>query len=624
MDLTVHVEAFRLGTKRSSIVLPWETKSFQSIMGKKPRLIPAPTYPAAPLEVEPDDPTVVHDVIRRSSWTRRTSLVPWPVVQDKALSRVLESWRIILMDNLEASTVGQQILVEMAGDNQDDSIAQILKDALAGKSLSTLRSRASSILAFARWKKGLKADATIFPINEPEVYSYVQELKQHQAPVSRASRFVESLTFVHYMIGAEVDWAFSSPRVKGALVAPMTVPLKKDPLTVEQLGMFEFIATNEDGNNNQVRIFAGYVCFVAHARLRWSDGQYCNAEPYTDLTDGRGFLEAELYHHKNAGRQRVAKRLLPAACVLPGVSGVDWGSAWLSQRLVNDMCAGYGIPTMPAPLADGGWALVPLESDHATSWIRELIGGVENCSVIANLGTHSLKATLLSWLAKANCDTSLRRLAGYHVDSSSKMALEYSRDAQSPVLHAVQGIFLAVQMKLFLPDVSRSRRWPNPRCQSLQQCMEFISKSNWHLVDERGNDESLFPDSSDQEGAEPPHVLECASDVSSSDLSDVGEHDKLFEHLAASSDEDRQAQVDAPIVGHRMAREVALHLEDVTVFRHRVSQCCHVSKEPIHEDDLDGDMVVLRCGKIATRNFERVEDIANFMPYKCSRCFSET
>lgn len=45
------------------------------------------------------------------------------------------------------------------------------------------------------------------------------------------------------------------------------------------------------------------------------------------------------------------------------------------------------------------------------------------------------------------------------VDPSSKMALEYSRDSQAPVLHALQGIFLAIQAGLFLPDVSRVRRW---------------------------------------------------------------------------------------------------------------------------------------------------------------------
>lgn len=35
-----------------------------------------------------------------------------------------------------------------------------------------------------------------------------------------------------------------------------------------------------------LHIFAVYVCMVLHSRLRWSDGQYCQYEPYLDLHHG--------------------------------------------------------------------------------------------------------------------------------------------------------------------------------------------------------------------------------------------------------------------------------------------------------------------------------------------------
>ena len=46
-----------------------------------------------------------------------------------------------------------------------------------------------------------------------------------------------------------------------------------------------------------------------------------------------------------------------------------------------------------------------------------------------DIATHSAKATVLSWMSKANVDLPLRRLAGYRVTPGDKSALEYSRDA---------------------------------------------------------------------------------------------------------------------------------------------------------------------------------------------------
>ena len=68
---------------------------------------------------------------------------------------------------------------------------------------------------------------------------------------------------------------------------------------------------------------------------------------------------------------------------------------------------------------------------------------------------------MLSMMAKAGCDTSLRRLAGYHTDPGARMPTEYSRDGQAPVAYmALQAIGMAIQHGYFDPDASRARRWP--------------------------------------------------------------------------------------------------------------------------------------------------------------------
>ena len=89
-----------------------------------------------------------------------------------------------------------------------------------------------------------------------------------------------------------------------------------------------------------------------------------------------------------------------------------------------DMKGSMKQQMMPAPTA----GVQPLTSSEANLWLREI-------------------ATVLSWLAKANVEISLRRLAGYHVTPDDKSALEYSRDAAAPVLHQIEAILLQSDLR---------------------------------------------------------------------------------------------------------------------------------------------------------------------------------
>eukprot|EP00435_Cladocopium_sp_Y103_P046174 s2442_g13.t1 len=610
MDLMLLAESYRLGVKRSSIVLPWERTELKSVFGKRQRLIPAPKFAPEPGTQEPQTTFGQKEVAGKVTWSRVTSVIPWPVAQERSLSRALENWRIIVSDDLETSVLGRQIRSILDGTVHDMTVEQVIRDSFAGKSVSTLRSRASSVMAFARWKKAMDDDAKIFPVSEDQAYRYVLELRQLNAPRTKPTRFLESLTFVHHMIGADVGQCLNSPRLRGAVITPMVPPKKKVPLETWQVAAFENIAMHGTG---QEAVFAGYVCMVLHARLRWSDGQYCQYEPYVDLHHGTGFLEGELYHHKTAGRQKQSRRLLPMACCVPGLMG-DWATPWLHQREVQELRAGPGIPTMPVPLACGRWGQVPLEPAQATTWIREIIGKLRPSCDVSELATHSLKATLLSWMAKCSCPEDLRRLAGYHVDPGSKSALEYSRDAQAPVLHAIEGIMMIIRENLFNPDVSRAQRWRKPQVRTLQDAMLFLSQQSHVHADVLS--EPYEPESPLKDGWS---LCGSDGDVSLSSLSEGGH--ELFENGCQTSDEDRDAEVAAPIVGASIANELHYSIKDVDVFKHVKSGCCHVAKQS-QVDDEDGEPIVLRCGKIATKNFVQMLDVANFMPYKCTRCFA--
>ena len=413
----------------------------------------------------------------------------------------------------------------------------------------------------------------------------------------------------------------------------MVIPRKKTPLTVAQVRFLEHVAMTGRG---QEAIFAGYVCMVLHMRLRWSDGQYCEAEPFTDIHNGKGFLECQLYHHKNAGRQKHAKRLLPAACNLPGFSSEDWATVWLENRKSHGLVAGFGVPTMPAPMADGTWALLPLDPSQATTWLRELLRGFEPLPMPMDIGTHSLKATWLSIMAKAGCDGDLRRIAGYHTDPGAKMALEYSRDAQAPVLLAMDAIMAAINNGLFDPDVQRSKRWPRKGCNSLQSVMLWLSQVDAEEFWYHDHNKSFEPvdepclESVDgfefvQQPSEPYSPSMSEDDLwgveSISSISDASARPVLGRDYE-TSDEERDAEVAAPIVGEELAQALEPQIHTV-VFRHVISGCCHIAKDA-DVDPVDGEAVVLRCGKLASKNFEQVQLAGNFLPYKCSRCFAGT
>lgn len=119
-------------------------------------------------------------------------------------------------------------------------------------------------------------------------------------------------------------------RIKGVALGGDAPPTrKKSPLTVEQVKLLEHIAVNCHG---QEAIFAGYVCFIIHCRLRWSDGQHCECEPHLDVTGDRGYIEASLYHPEEEDHDQ---SLAPSSWSCSGAFGRPaplWG--WLVQLAI--------------------------------------------------------------------------------------------------------------------------------------------------------------------------------------------------------------------------------------------------------------------------------------------------
>eukprot|EP00435_Cladocopium_sp_Y103_P072411 s444_g40.t1 len=641
----INAMAFSLGVKRSKILLPWEQPPLSHIFGKSKPLIPpaewVPEPGGKPESSEPDKTVSAGHLLGKKSWTTSKTLIPWPVFEEAKLTKVLELWRIVILDSYKHLSLGLKIHDLMVQDEPDeDALKSVIRDALCGKSISTLRSRVASITSFGRWKKSmfLPEEVSIFPVTEEMAYKYVCELRKEGAPKSRATRFLESLGFCKGMLGADVEDAITSARVRGACVNKLATlePRKKDPFTVEQVKYLEFLAYS---CSDHVGIFAGYLCFLIFGRLRWSDGQFCQEEPWLDEGEEFSYLEARLYHTKTSGRMKLSKRLLPVACAVPGVSRYPWASAWLQHRIQHRLSAGVGKPTMPAPTSDGEWSSLPLGPSEAAVWLREVLSGQGLVGESQALGTHSAKATVLSWMCKAHAPGDLQRLAGYHVDPGTKSSLEYSRDSQAPVLHFIEGLLLVIYSMLFQPDCTRAGRWHG--CRSMEQALDIIAK--------RGN-EPMFT-------AEQPEDLEwerlgddcleepCFSDpyeqglfiggvslkpMETEEQSDESEADPDGFEMPSSSSEGESCE-DLEEDEDHLDRAGAAVADIVSrgavggprVFKHRLSGIFHLMAGDSEFPDEEGEMSSTKCGKLISHNFFEVDSTIAFLPAKCKRCFTQ-
>ncbi|CAL1143121.1 unnamed protein product [Cladocopium goreaui] len=108
----------------------------------------------------------------------------------------------------------------------------------------------------------------------------------------------------------------------------------------------------------------------------------------------------------------------------------------------------------------------------------------------------------------------------------------------------------------------------------------------------------------------PSHYDGSQSGVESiSSISELSEKPVLGRDLV-SSDEEREAEVAAPIVGEELALALEHDIVETEVFRHVFSGCCHIARNANTDPD-DGEAIQLKCGKLATKNFEKVRLAGN-------------
>ena len=142
-----------------------------------------------------------------------------------------------------------------------------------------------------------------------------------------------------------------------------------------------------------------------------------------------GYVDVRLFKTKTSNFMLSGKLPIWATGPAKGVTGEAWAHEWLSARSEAGLMVSDNCPLMPAPQGRDGWSQRKLTSFEACLWLRELLQGAGVSKETAgNVGTHSAKATALSWAAKWGLPNSVRRALGGHVKPKEKSVETYSRD----------------------------------------------------------------------------------------------------------------------------------------------------------------------------------------------------
>lgn len=376
----------------------------------------------------------------------------------------LEQWRRLALVMGKHCTLGRQLL-DCKGLEEEQAL---VADTLFTKATNTLSRRACSWSLFFRWLADARVDRSL-PVEEPTLYAYVKALAADGAPATRAQGFLEALFFAEGAVGLPVMSSVrSSARVKGACMKSYErkrLTRKARALMAEEVVALErFVCECKDDEE-----VVAAECFVIFTRSRCADASGVRAEPQLDVglaSDGAyGYIEVtapKVKTTKGIKRRRLGIPIVGPAAGLWRSPADGWASRWLQARGRCFYRAAAGQCLMPAVAAGGSQPLysTPMSAPQLTVTLRNTLRRLGFAQErVAEVSSHSLKATTLSWCAKANVAKHSRRLLGGHIKPGEKSVLEYSRDGLAGPLRELDQVLESIRAGKFFPDATRSGRW---------------------------------------------------------------------------------------------------------------------------------------------------------------------
>ena len=292
-------------------------------------------------------------------------------------------------------------------------------------------------------------------MSESITYEYIKYLDTC-AGASAGSSFREAINFAIHVVGFDIDASIpASKRIHGSCqkqLAKKGFIAQASPLTVEQVKVLEEFACEAPGHYD--RFAAGCLILALLGRCRWSCFSWVEC---LDLSDPC-FVEFGTSIHKTAGLMGKRNMLLPIIIPTRSLSKHRWFESWLraAEILSLDLEKVPLRPVLPALDIKGNAVNVAVSSHEVTRLLNFFLNPNEG----QKISSHSLKATCLSWAAKAGTLLENREILGRHSRSSSTTSALYSRDLQGGALDAFEDMLEKITKGEFVPDAVRSARWP--------------------------------------------------------------------------------------------------------------------------------------------------------------------
>ena len=467
-----HLQFCERTMKRTACHYPWQMGFLREKdksnfpfgpMGVSPLLLTSsPSYGSADSDVLERES--VFDTQCRKMFCKLPQ-VEWDVHLDSQRNAALAKWHRITMSEPMAFEVCRSYFNSVNSGLHKGRLQDDLKNIFAGKSTSTLHSRAGPFMRYLFFCTNSQMKP--LPLREDVVYAFMQSEEDRSAPTFLKS-FMSSLGFALHVLGlCSAKHVLDSKRIKG--LADKCYLMKRKtrsrlPLRVDELAHLEEVVMGRKGRPMADRHAAGCFLFMVYARARFSDMMNVGKLEF-DIADSdettRGYIEAQVARSKTSFSVDRKVRLLPMTATMFGVLAEPWGRSWKDVLEKSGITVGSGKPLLPGRTPDG-WHTLPLSAEAATSWLRNLIQTSDyfQADRLPQIGTHSCKSTCLSWLAKWGATPDLRRLMGYHVADKMSTMLIYGKDNTSEGLREIDKILDAIKSADFVPDARRAEMFP--------------------------------------------------------------------------------------------------------------------------------------------------------------------
>ena len=239
-------------------------------------------------------------------------------------------------------------------------------------------------------------------VGEAVFYSYMSHLRETGAPTT-ANCFLQSWTFLLHVAGLKTPplGMVLSPRVRGAakdMFGAKRKLVQAEPLTVKMVYGLEKVALSAPYDH--WKVIAGHFLFCLGASSRFADSVHLDSLILSsDSKSGLTLVEADSAKYKTGNSSERRTRLLPLSSLGKFFATESWAEEWMRMRVKFNLPSSPSLPAWSE--VSSRWVQRPMSTGEAALYSKEfLIGSGFDMQDIVKLGCHSLKCTILSWLAK--------------------------------------------------------------------------------------------------------------------------------------------------------------------------------------------------------------------------------